>query len=262
MNEAPILVRRDGAVARVTLNRPDRLNAFAGTMRDDLADALETAGADPSVRSIVVTGAGRAFCAGADLEAMVQMLEREDEDAFLGNVDAGKRVVRAIRAAPKPVIAAVNGVAAGAGASLVAACDLRVASDAASLGFTFNRIGLHPDWGASYFLPRLVGRGRARELILSARILGSAEAERIGLLDRVFPALELEDRVAALAAELASRAPLALGLAKQTLDRDRGALEEALRREGEAQLACFRSRDVREGIAAFREKRAPAFVGE
>ncbi|HEU4454702.1 MAG TPA: enoyl-CoA hydratase-related protein, partial [Longimicrobium sp.] len=143
-----VLLRHDDGVAWITLHRPGRLNALAGAMRDELADALEAAAAAPGCRAIVLTGAGSAFCAGADLDALADLLARDDAAGFEANLRAGMRVVRAVRAAPQPVLAAVNGVAAGAGAALAAACDLRLASGEARIGFTFARVGLHPDWGA------------------------------------------------------------------------------------------------------------------
>lgn len=256
-------LRREGGVAWITLNRPDRLNAFAGDMRDRLAGAVEESEADPATRVIVITGAGRAFCAGADVDVMEELLRRDDQETFAAFVQAGARVVRRIRAARVPVVAAVNGIAAGAGASLAVACDLRIASDAAAIGFTFNRIGLHPDWGATHFLPRLLGSGRAAELIFSGRILPADEARALGLFETVVPRAEFPDAVAELAAELAAKAPLALSLARRSLSQgeEEGALEAALLRESEAQMDCFRSRDVREGIASFREKRPAVFRG-
>ncbi|HLL46967.1 MAG TPA: enoyl-CoA hydratase-related protein [Longimicrobiaceae bacterium] len=258
-----VLLRIEEGVAWITLNRPDRLNAFAGTMRDDLHDAVAAAAESPETRVIVVTGAGRGFCTGADVEVMTDLLARGDAATFERNVEAGMRVVQRIRAAPQPVIAAVNGPAAGAGASLALACDLRLASSRATIGFTFNRIGLHPDWGASWLLPRMVGAGRAAELVLSARMVEAAEAERIGLFERVFPEDAFEDEVRKVAREYAAKAPLALAAAKRTLARswDVG-LEATMAAEREAQLACFDSADAREGIAAFHEKRRPAFLGE
>lgn len=257
-----VLLRREEAVAWITLNRPNRLNAFAGSMRDDLADALHQAGDDPNTRVVVITGAGRGFCAGADVEVMSDLLAREDADAFAELVDAGMRVVRRIRALRQPVVAALNGPAAGAGASLALACDVRIASDRASLGVTFNRIGLHPDWGATYFLPRLVGAGRAAEMILSARMVPADEAERIGLFQRVVPAEQFDDEVRQFASDLATKPPLALAAAKRTLeDSFASDLEAMLRTERKAQHACFRSADAREGIDAFEQKRAPEFAG-
>ncbi|HEX7240733.1 MAG TPA: enoyl-CoA hydratase-related protein [Longimicrobiaceae bacterium] len=260
---APVLLRLEGGVAWITLNRPDRLNAFAGTMRDELHDAVAAAADAPGTRVIVVTGAGRGFCTGADVEVMSDLLARGDSATFEGYVEAGARVVRRIRSVPCPVIAAVNGPAAGAGASLAVACDLRVASERASIGFTFNRIGLHPDWGATYFLPRLVGAGRAAELVFSARMVEAREAERIGLFERVFAEEAFDAEVRKLAEEYAAKPPLALAAAKRNLERSFGSgLDAMMEAEGEAQLRCFGSADAREGIAAFHEKRRAAFRGE
>lgn len=254
--------REDDGVAWITLNRPEKLNAFAGTMRDDLRAAVERASAEDGVRAIVVTGAGRAFCAGADVEVMSELVARRDDAAFEGYVEAGMRAARAIHASPKPVIAAVNGVAAGAGASLAAACDVRLAAERAPIGFTFNRIGLHPDWGASWFLPRLVGAGRAAELILSARMVDADEALRIGLYQGVFPAAELEAAVRSYARALAAKPPLALAAAKRSLAASPDAdLVTMLELERAAQMRLFATADVAEGIAAFNEKRAPSFRG-
>jgi 2-(1,2-epoxy-1,2-dihydrophenyl)acetyl-CoA isomerase len=258
-----VLYREDDGVAWITLNRPDRLNAFAGTMRDDLRLAVERAAASDGARVAVITGAGRAFCAGADVEVMQDLLARGDAATFEGFVEAGSRAVQAIRACRKPVIAAVNGVAAGAGASLAAACDVRLASERASIGFTFNRIGLHPDWGASWVLPRLVGAGRAAELILTARMVDADEAARIGLFQRVYPVHTFELDVGDFARELAGKPPLALAAAKHSLAISADStLEQVLEIEREAQLRLFRSADVREGIAAFHEKRKAVFRGE
>jgi 2-(1,2-epoxy-1,2-dihydrophenyl)acetyl-CoA isomerase len=257
-----VLLRVADGVARITLNRPERLNAFAGAMRDDLHDAIDAAASAPDVRVLVITGAGRGFCTGADVEVMSDLLRRGDDATFVGLVEAGMRVIRRLASVDQPVIAAVNGPAAGAGAALALACDLRIASDRASIGLTFNRIGLHPDWGATHTLPRLVGPGRAAELVLSGRMVDATEAGRIGLFERVVPAAEFDDAVGALAAELAAKPPVALRLAKRSLaESAAGDLEAALAAEGERQLRCFRSADAREGIAAFNEKRQAIFRG-
>ena len=260
----PVLVGVEDGVATITLNRPDRLNAFAGTMRDDLADALHALAERDDVRVVVITGQGRGFSTGADLEVTSALVERGDDEAFAALVDAGMRVIRRLRQMPQPVVAAVNGPAAGAGAALALACDFRVASDRASIGVTFNRIGLHPDWGATYFLPRLVGPGRAAELILSGRMVEAEEAGRIGLFERVVPQDRFADEVRTLAAELAAKPPLAVRLARETLARSlvTGDLDNIMAAEGHAQMRCFRSADAREGIAAFREKRPASFTGE
>jgi 2-(1,2-epoxy-1,2-dihydrophenyl)acetyl-CoA isomerase len=258
-----VLYRAEDRVAWITLNRPERLNAFAGTMRDDLRQAVERASAAVDVRVVVITGAGRGFCTGADVEVMSDLVSQGDAETFEGYVQAGIRAVQALRACRKPVVAAVNGVAAGAGASLAVACDVRLASDKASIGFTFNRIGVHPDWGASYYLPRLVGTGRAAELVLSARMVSAAEAERIGLFQRVFAADAFADEVRAFARELAEKPPLALSAAKHSLSiSPENDVERMMEVEREAQMRLFRSADVREGIAAFNEKRKAVFRGE
>jgi 2-(1,2-epoxy-1,2-dihydrophenyl)acetyl-CoA isomerase len=232
-------------------------------MRDELHDALAEAGESADVRVVVITGAGRGFCTGADVEVMADLLRRGDEETFAGYVEAGMRVIRKLRALRQPVIAAVNGAAAGAGASLALACDLRLASERASIGITFNRIGLHPDWGATYFLPRLVGAGRATELVLSARMVEASEAERIGLFELIFPTESFQEEVARYARELAAKPPLALAAAKQTLARSFDFdLSAVLAAEADVQLGLFRSADAREGIAAFQEKRPAAFRGE
>ena len=257
-----IATRFSDNIAWITLNRPERMNAFAGTMRGDLFEALAEAGARRDTRAVVITGAGRAFCTGADVGVMGNLLAHQDTDTFAGYVAAGSAVVRRIREIPSPVIAAVNGPAAGAGASLAIACDMRIASDQASIGFTFARIGLHPDWGATYTLPRLVGPGRAAELMLSGRMVPAAEAERLGLFERVFPAEQFATELERFAVDLAVKPPLALAALKASLartwDSDLGTM---LDREREAQLACFASADAREGITAFREKRTPTFMG-
>jgi enoyl-CoA hydratase/carnithine racemase len=259
----PVLLRRAGAVSWITLNRPHRLNAFAGEMRVALHDALVECAQDRDTRVIVITGAGRAFCAGADVDSMAVLLEEGDERTFATNVEAGMRVVLAIRSTPKLVIAAVNGIAVGAGASLAVACDLRIASEQAQIGFTFNRIGLHPDWGVTYYLPRLVGFGRASELIYGGQILDAREAVAAGIWQRVAPAEDFLGHVEAWAAEFAARAPLALTAAKHSLERSLWSdFQTMLDVEAAAQATCFRTRDVREGLAALREKRPPRFAGE
>jgi 2-(1,2-epoxy-1,2-dihydrophenyl)acetyl-CoA isomerase len=253
----------EDGVAWITLNRPDRLNAFAGRMRDDLHDAIDRAATSPEVRVIVITGAGRGFCTGADVEVMSDLLSRGDDATFEGLVEAGMRVVRRLARVEQPVIAAVNGPAAGAGASLALACDFRIASERATIGFTFNRIGLHPDWGATHSLPRLVGPGRAAELVMTGRMVDAREAERIGLFQQVFADDWFLDEVRKLAKELAAKPPLALKLAKRTLAASPTSdLDAMLTAEREQQMRCFRSADAREGITAFNEKRKPVFRGE
>jgi 2-(1,2-epoxy-1,2-dihydrophenyl)acetyl-CoA isomerase len=259
--ENVLLDRADG-IGTITLNRPDKLNAFAGRMRQEIAEAVRELAADADVRVLVITGAGRAFCAGADIGYMKDLLERDDTDGFAELVEAGRHAVTAVRDTPKPVIAAINGPAAGGGANLALACDIRIASDRASLGQTFNRIGLHPDWGGTYFLPRLVGPAKALELIFTGEMVGAEEGLRIGLFGKVVPHDALMDEVGAIASVLARKPPRALALAKEAVYASGDeTLAAVLDRELANQLACFRTNDTREGLAAFLEKRAPQFTG-
>jgi 2-(1,2-epoxy-1,2-dihydrophenyl)acetyl-CoA isomerase len=255
-----IVVEREGAVGWITINRPERLNAFAGTMREDIEAGLLTLEEDPAVRCIVITGMGRAFSTGGDIQVMAELIEGEDTETFAALVQTGARIVRTIDAMTKPVIAAVNGPAAGAGACLALASDLRVASEHASIGFTFLRVGLHPDWGGSYFLPRLVGPGRAMEMILTGGMIAAERAERLGIFNRVVPAAELEPAARDLALQIAAGPPRMIAEVKRSIRRGLNAsLDEVLDFEITAQGEAFGSADFREGIRAFLEKRAPRF---
>ncbi|MEX0690618.1 MAG: enoyl-CoA hydratase [Gemmatimonadales bacterium] len=257
-----VLLDRTDGIARITLNRPDKLNAFAGTMRQEIADAIRQCAADDAVRVVIITGAGRAFCAGADIRYLQELLERRDTVAFRALVEAGREVVTVIRDTPKPVIAAINGPAAGGGANLALSCDFRIASDRATLGQTFNRIGLHPDWGGTFFLPRLVGAAKALELVFGADLITADEAYEIGLVTNVVPHDTLLAEADALARRLAAKPPLAVAKAKRAIyASERHSLDEMLTVELENQLACFASADAREGLAAFLEKRDPVFRG-
>ncbi len=255
-----ILLAREAGVGTLTLNRPDKLNAFAGEMRRELGDALEELEADNTVRVIVITGAGRGFCAGADVGYMAELIATKDIVAMGALIEAGRRVVGIIRKSAKPVIASVNGVAAGGGANLALACDLRIASRDAKLGQTFNRIGLHPDWGGTYFLPRLVGPAKALELFWLADVIDADECLRLGLFNRVVAPDALAAETTALARTLAAKPALAIAMAKRAVYESLSkTLPEMLDYELDAQIRCFQSGDAREGITAFTEKRAPKF---
>jgi 2-(1,2-epoxy-1,2-dihydrophenyl)acetyl-CoA isomerase len=231
-------------------------------MRGEICDAVRAMADDLTVRVLVITGAGRAFCAGADIGYMRELMRRRDAAAFAALVEAGRQVVTTIRATAKPVIASVNGPAAGGGANLALACDIRIASDRASLGQTFNRIGLHPDWGGTYFLPRLVGPARALELVFTGDMVGAEEGLRIGLFNRVVPHDRLADETAGFARFLAAKPPVALALAKRAIyDAEDADLSAMLDRELENQLTCFNTEDAEEGLAAFLEKRTPTYHG-
>ncbi|MEK6375494.1 MAG: enoyl-CoA hydratase-related protein [Acidobacteriota bacterium] len=246
-------------ITTITLNRPEKLNAFAGTMRADLLAALRAA----EGRVVVLTGAGRAFCAGGDVELMSRLQEERDVESFRMLLDAGREIVTQIASMPQPVIAAVNGVAAGAGCNLALACDYRIASDQAKLGQTFVRIGIHPDWGGTWTLPRLVGTSRAMEIMMTGRMVDAAEAAAIGMVDRVVAAGDLSAETEKLARAIAAGPPIAIAGIKRALAASRtNGLREQIDLESEHQLRAFASADAAEGMAAFFEKRAPAFRGQ
>jgi 2-(1,2-epoxy-1,2-dihydrophenyl)acetyl-CoA isomerase len=259
MTDTVLREQADG-VLTLTFNRPDALNSFTVEMKEALLAALKDAARDRAVRAVILTGAGRAFSAGQDLK------ERQGADVPDLGTELRARynpIVLAMRRLEKPIIGAVNGVAAGAGCSVALACDIRIASQAASFIEVFGRVGLVPDTGSSWFLPRLVGYARAAEMVFTTDPIDAATAERIGLVNRVVAADRLADEARALAARLAQAAPLALALAKRGLNRalDTG-LEEALEFEAQLQAIAGRSADHREGVAAFVEKRPPRFSGE
>lgn len=259
-NDDTIRVDRNGNLGWIRINRPERLNAFVDDMRDRIADALAELDADDAVRCVAITGEGRAFSTGGDVRYMARLAESGDEARFQELVRSGIRIVKRIDAMRKPVIAAVNGAAAGAGASLALACDLRIASRNASIGLTFTRIGLHPDWGGAYFLPRLIGSALAAELVFTGGMINAKRAERLGLFNRVVPPDDLAATVSGLAGQVAGGPPEVIAAAKQTLRRSLAAdLDEILEMEAEAQLEAFRSPAFAEGVQAFLEKRAPRF---
>ena len=236
-----ILVEITDHVGTVTLNRPEKLNAFDPDMCDDLLEALRMLASADQVRVIVITGAGKAFCAGADLGVLGTHGEQL--------VKAGKDIALAIRNAPKPVLAAVNGAAAGGGANLALACDYRLASDRASIGQVFHKLGLGPDWGGSYFLPRLTSISKALELVWSARMVPAAEAEQLGLFDKVVSPELLAPEAKSLAQRWAGMAPLAVRKAKAALYRSlHSTLEEMLDVEIADQEALFATPEARQLI--------------
>lgn len=261
---APVLeIRRQDRIATLVLNRPEQLNALNLELGRELAAGLRQVAGDPGVRVVVLTGVGRAFCAGGDLKEFLEVRQRGDAARLQELVIAGKEIVLTIRRMQKPVLAAVNGPAAGAGANLALACDLRLASDRASFTQSFVRVGLHPDFGGIYFLPRLVGAARAAEMIYLGEPVDAPTAERMGLVNRVVPHDRLADETQILASKLAAAPGLPIVLAKQALfERQEPDLEAALEYEIAAQKECFASADAQEGFTAFLEKRAPVFRGQ
>lgn len=236
-----VLLAIAGGIGTVTLNRPEKLNALDVPLCDELIATLRRLAGDDAVRAVVITGAGRAFCAGADLGVL------GPDGAQL--VRAGKDVALAIRHAPVPVIAAVNGAAAGGGANLALACDYRVASEQASIGQVFNRLGLSLDWGGSYFLPRLTRMSQALELTWSARMVPAAEALALGLFDRVVPGARLTAEVGGLAAQWAAQPRLAVQRAKEALYQSgTSSLSAMLDLEIAHQTELFATAEARERI--------------
>ncbi len=251
----------EGSIALITLNRPASRNALNRRLAEELLELLRRC-AGEEVRAVLITGAGKAFSAGGDLLELWGGIEGEGEDLDVILQETYHPPILRLIGLPKPVIAAVNGPAVGAGCDLALACDLRLASEEARFGEVFSRVGLAPDCGGSYLLPRLVGVGKALELIFTGEIIDAAEALRIGLVNRVVPAAKLMEESLEVARALAEGPTLALGLAKRNVWQGLGlGLEAALAREAEAQGRLARTSDFREGVAAFREKREPRFRG-
>jgi 2-(1,2-epoxy-1,2-dihydrophenyl)acetyl-CoA isomerase len=254
---ATLLHDQDGGVATITLNRPDALNALNSQMRGELLAAINAARRDDGTRAIVITGAGRAFCAGADLRGGTA--EREFRRVLSSEYNP---LIQAIRNLAKPVVASVNGVAAGAGVSLALAADLVVAAEDARLVPAFNRIGLVPDSGLTRTLVRALGRHRAFEILMGERQLGAAEAQGLGLVAAVVPADRLTDTSRELARRLADGPALGIGLTKRLINASEDvSLADSLATEAALQDLAGRSDDHAEGVAAFGEKREPRFSG-
>ncbi|GAB2459187.1 2-(1,2-epoxy-1,2-dihydrophenyl)acetyl-CoA isomerase [Hymenobacter qilianensis] len=249
---------RDG-VATITFNRPDVFNAFNDPQSYELQDALKQVARDASVRAVVLTGAGRAFCSGQDLKAA----QGEEKRSFYDSLHKRYNpIIRAMRALPKPIIGRLNGVAAGAGCSLALACDALIASTDASLIEVFINIGLVPDSGSSYFLPRLVGTLKAFELCTLGSKVSAEEALRLGLVNQVVAPEQLDEATYALAARYAAAPTKSIGLIKQMLNKaSASTLDEMLDYEAYCQQIAGESDDYREGVQAFLEKRKPQFRG-
>jgi len=244
-----VLVDIEEGIGTLTLNRPEKLNAFDRGMCRDLIDALRMLSGSDQVRVILLTGAGRGFCAGADLGTLAE--------GAAELVGAGREVPVLIRTAPQPVLAAVNGPAAGGGANLALGCDYRIASDQASIGQVFHKLGLVPDWGGSFFLPRLVGPAKALELVWSARMVPAAEALALGLFDRVVPHERLQAEARALARLWASHPPLAVRRAKEALYlSEQRSLSAMLDLELAQQMELFATPEAQRRIGASRAQRS------
>jgi 2-(1,2-epoxy-1,2-dihydrophenyl)acetyl-CoA isomerase len=257
-----VLLSNELGVATITLNRPDRLNAMNADLGDQLRDRLRAAAADRDVRCVVLTGSGRAFCAGGDVSRMAGETAEPTFEEAVADGDERHSVVLLLRETRKPVIAMVNGAAAGAGLSLAMACDLRIAGAGARFGTAFMRVGYSGDYGGTWLLTQLVGTARARELYYTAELLGAEAALSIGLVNRVVGDAQLREETMALAQLLASGPTIAYGYMKENLNLSQHArLSDVVRAETRSQRRTGETEDHHEGVRAFMEKRPPVFQG-
>lgn len=257
--EDAVLFNVKDHVATITLNRPQSLNSMNDALIDGLHNALDKVERDENIRCAVLNGSGKAFCAGGDLPFLEALPDAAARRAFIIKVGA---VAKRITTIDKPFIAMVNGVAAGAGVNLMLACDLVYAVNTARFAQSFAKVGLIPDCGGLYFLPKAVGLHRAKELMFTADLIDAATAERYGMLNHVCEAEELAGEVEKMAARLAASSPLSLALIKKYVNNTAMSLDDVLDTEAVAQTLCMATDDCKEGIAAFKEKRAPEFTGK
>lgn len=258
-----ILESMQDGIATLVMNRPDKLNALNSELSTALNAALERIAQDDSIRVVVLSGAGRAFCSGGDLGAIGRGRERNETHELGPILRSGMQAVLKMRLMPQPVIAAVNGPAAGAGMNIALAADIRIAADGAMFGQNFSRVGLFPDYGGTYFLPQLVGPSVAAEMFYTGEMIDAQTALRLGIVNRVVPAAQLEAEVEALAQKIAQGPPVAIRAVKGALfGSEKEELVKALDHEVEQQMKCFHSEDCSEGIRAFFEKRHPKFQGK
>jgi len=262
-----IIYEKEAYIAIITLNRPQRLNAIGETMSGELEQALEEANSDDEVRVLIITGAGKGFCSGADVSVLGTLADRTDAPWLLSAKSPSAGGIHSFVVPfynfEKPTIAAVNGVAAGGGFSIALACDIRIASERARFSQIFIRRGLVPDTGSTYFLPRVAGMSRACEMVFTGDVLDAEKAKECGIVSRVVPHDELIPAVKEVAAKIAAGPPITMKLAKRALYKGASTdFMSALEFEGYLQGICFGTKDFREGVAAFNEKREPKFTGK
>jgi 2-(1,2-epoxy-1,2-dihydrophenyl)acetyl-CoA isomerase len=257
-----VLLDKKDKIAWITLNRPEKMNAFGGRMRQEIAEVIADVCADPEVRVIVITGAGKAFCVGGDVTEFVSGETKALTETSPSERPAMAKIVLALNQVEKPVIAAVNGVAAGGGVNLALACDIRIASEKARFGQVFTRRGVHPDWGGIYFLPRLVGYAKACELIFSGDVIDAQEAYKLGMVNTLVPHEKLMEATSEMARRIADNAPIPISFAKRGLQNFyKWDLAQALDYESYVLSVTMKSEDLKEGFTAFLEKREPVFKG-
>ena len=255
------LYEEHGPIATITLNRPDRLNSLTFEVYRELTDTLAALRSRSDIRVVILTGRGRGFCSGGDVEEIIGELFNRDMNGLLEFTRMTCALIRNIRGLEKPVIASLNGTVAGAGAVIALACDLRIAADTAKIAFLFVKVGLAgADMGAAFLLPRVVGLGKATEMLYTGDFISAEEAAKIGLYNKVVAASELEAETMRWASKLATGPAFALGMTKAALNRELNmSLEMALEAESEAQAICMLNSDFREAYQAFTDKRAPEF---
>ncbi len=252
---------RDTGVATITLDRPERLNALTFQVYEELREAFKQLDTEPGVRAIVITGSGRAFCSGGDVEDIIGALGDRDFRGLLDFTRITGALILSMRKCRRPIVGALNGTVAGAGAVIAAACDIRVAADTAKIAFLFTRVGLSgADMGASWLLPRIVGHGLASEILMTGDFIDAHQAHRIGLYNRVVPVTDVVKDARALAERLARGPSFGLEISKESLDREWSMdLETALAWETQVQAGCMTDPNFRESFEAFRDKREPRF---
>lgn len=260
MDYNDILCEEDQGIFRIVFIRPESMNAFTNSMTDELLNALEFAAKNQDIKVVIIAGSGRAFSAGGDIKTLAAGLDTLSGRDYVEKIGG---IVKLISGIEKPVIAEVNGFAVGSGCNVALACDIVIASDKARFSQGFLQIGLAPDGGGSYLLPRLIGLRKAKELVFSGKMLDAEEAERIGLINKVVKSEELETTVKEMARQFANGPTRAIGFSKLLLNRSSGLdLNDALANEAYIQGICMQTNDHKEGIQAFLTKRTPKFTGD
>jgi len=261
--QAPVLQHVEDGLAILTLNRPDRMNAISTELATALNEALTAISVDKHIQAVIITGAGKGFCAGGDLKEIWEARQKNDKESMEPLLRSGMGMVLKMRTMRQPIVAAVNGAAAGAGMNIALAADVRIAAENASFGETFAKVGLFPDFGGTYFLPQLVGHAKAAELFYTGDMFDAKTALELGIVNRLVPADKLMEEAKKFAMTIVTGPRVASRALKQVLfGNDRNVLTKALEYEVEEQIRCFESEDSAEGLRAFFEKRKPNFQGK